>query len=69
VSLIGFNKGLRQRAGIEIGDEVIVELERDDEPREVDVPPVLEHAWPATALRPPPSTRSRTPTGASTQSG
>jgi uncharacterized protein YdeI (YjbR/CyaY-like superfamily) len=44
VSLIGFNKGLRQPAGIEIGDEVVVELERDDEPREVDVPPVLEHA-------------------------
>jgi bifunctional DNA-binding transcriptional regulator/antitoxin component of YhaV-PrlF toxin-antitoxin module len=32
VCLIGFNKGLRQRAGIEIGDDVIVELERDDEP-------------------------------------
>jgi hypothetical protein len=44
VSLIGFNKGLREQAGIEIGDEVTVELERDDEPREVDVPPVLEQA-------------------------
>lgn len=42
VSLIGFNKKLREEAGIEIGDEVTVELERDDEPREVDVPPVLE---------------------------
>ena len=42
VSLIGFNKKLREEAGIEIGDEVTVELERDDEPREVDVPPMLE---------------------------
>jgi hypothetical protein len=42
VSLIGFNKGLREKAGIEIGDEVTVELERDDEPREVDGPPLLE---------------------------
>jgi Bacteriocin-protection, YdeI or OmpD-Associated/Domain of unknown function (DUF1905) len=44
VSLIGFNKGLRDRAVIEIGDEVTVELERDDEPREVELPPVLEQA-------------------------
>jgi hypothetical protein len=44
VSLVGFNKGLRDQAGIEIGDEVSVELERDDEPREVDAPPVLAHA-------------------------
>jgi hypothetical protein len=44
VSLIGFNKGLREQAGIELGDEVTVELERDDEPREVDVPPVLGEA-------------------------
>jgi hypothetical protein len=45
VSLIGFNRGLRDQAGIEIGDEVSVELERDDEPREVEVPPVLEQAF------------------------
>jgi Bacteriocin-protection, YdeI or OmpD-Associated/Domain of unknown function (DUF1905) len=44
VSLIGFNKGLRDQAGIEIGDEVTVELERDDEPREVELQPVLEQA-------------------------
>ena len=44
VSLIGFNKGLRDRAGIEIGDEVTVELERDDEPREVEIPPMLAQA-------------------------
>jgi hypothetical protein len=44
VSLICFNKGLREQARIEIGDEVTVELERDDEPREVDVPPVLGQA-------------------------
>jgi hypothetical protein len=44
VNLVGFNKGLREQAGIEIGDEVTVELERDDEPREVDAPPVLGQA-------------------------
>jgi len=44
VSLIGFNKALREQAGIELGDEVTVELENDDEPREVDVPPVLGEA-------------------------
>jgi len=42
--LIGFNKEVRDRAGVEIGDEVTVELERDDEPREVDVPPELGQA-------------------------
>lgn len=44
VHLIGLNKEVRERAGVEIGDEVTVELERDDEPREVDVPPELEEA-------------------------
>lgn len=44
IHLIGFNRELRDRAGIKIGDEVTVELERDDEPREVDVPPALQHA-------------------------
>ncbi len=44
VYLIGFNKELRGKAGIELGDEVAVELERDDEPRVVEVPPQLSAA-------------------------
>jgi bifunctional DNA-binding transcriptional regulator/antitoxin component of YhaV-PrlF toxin-antitoxin module len=44
VHLIGFNKELRERAGIEIGDRVTVELTRDDEPREVEVPRALAGA-------------------------
>jgi len=44
VPLIGFNAQIRQRAGIAIGDEVTVELELDDEPRTVDVPPALRGA-------------------------
>jgi hypothetical protein len=49
VHLIGFNKVVRERAGIEIGDEVTVELERDDEQREVDVPPELGRAFGANS--------------------
>ncbi len=41
VHLIGFNKEVRERAGIAIGDEVEVTLEHDDEPRTVDIPPAL----------------------------
>jgi hypothetical protein len=44
VHLIGFNKDVRDRAGIAIGDEVEVRLERDDEPRTVDMPPALAAA-------------------------
>jgi bifunctional DNA-binding transcriptional regulator/antitoxin component of YhaV-PrlF toxin-antitoxin module len=44
VYLIGFNKEVRERAGIAIGDEVDVELELDDEPRTVEVPPALAAA-------------------------
>ena len=36
---LGFNKELRERAGIAIGDEVEVTLELDREPRTVEVPP------------------------------
>jgi hypothetical protein len=43
---VGFNKQLRDRAGIAIGDEVEVAIDLDDEPRTVDVPPPL-----ATALK------------------
>jgi Bacteriocin-protection, YdeI or OmpD-Associated/Domain of unknown function (DUF1905) len=44
VPLIGFNAQIRERGGIAIGDEVMVELELDDEPRTVDVPPALRRA-------------------------
>jgi Bacteriocin-protection, YdeI or OmpD-Associated/Domain of unknown function (DUF1905) len=41
---VGFNKELRDRAGIAIGDEVEVALEVDREPRTVEVPPPLSAA-------------------------
>jgi Bacteriocin-protection, YdeI or OmpD-Associated/Domain of unknown function (DUF1905) len=41
---VGFNKELRDRAGIAIGDEVEVALEVDREPRTVEVPPPLAAA-------------------------
>lgn len=44
IPLIGFNAELRKRADIAIGDEVTVDLELDDEPRIVDVPPALRRA-------------------------
>src|SRR5262245_23672297 len=41
VAYLGVATALRQAAGAEIGDEVDVEVELDDAPREVDVPPEL----------------------------
>jgi hypothetical protein len=41
---LGFNKELRERAGIAIGDEVEVTLELDSEPRTVEMPPPLAEA-------------------------
>jgi Bacteriocin-protection, YdeI or OmpD-Associated/Domain of unknown function (DUF1905) len=41
---IGFNKELRERAGIAIGDRVQVALELDPQPRTVEVPPALAAA-------------------------
>jgi bifunctional DNA-binding transcriptional regulator/antitoxin component of YhaV-PrlF toxin-antitoxin module len=38
---VGFNRALRERAGIAIGDEVELAIELDDEPRTVAVPPAL----------------------------
>ena len=35
---LGFRKEIRDAAGISAGDELAIELERDDEPRTVDVP-------------------------------
>ena len=42
--LIGFNRELRERAGIAIGDEVDITIDRDDEPRTVEPPPALAAA-------------------------
>jgi hypothetical protein len=42
--LIGFNRELREQAGVAIGDEVSVEIELDDEPRTVEIPPRLAEA-------------------------
>jgi len=39
--LIPVRREIREQAGVEIGDRVTVELERDDAPREVEVPPEL----------------------------
>ena len=41
---LGFNKELRDRAGIAIGDEVEVAVELDREPRTVEIPPPLAAA-------------------------
>jgi bifunctional DNA-binding transcriptional regulator/antitoxin component of YhaV-PrlF toxin-antitoxin module len=50
---LGFNKDLRERAGITIGDQVEVTLELDDEERTVEVPPAL-----AAALEAEPSAKA-----------
>lgn len=42
--LVGLNREVRQRAGVEAGDEVEVALEFDTDPREVELPPELEEA-------------------------
>ena len=41
---LGLTKAIRTEAGIAIGDDVRVALERDEAPREVDVPPELAEA-------------------------
>ena len=41
---LGFRKEIREAAGISVGDELTIELERDDEPRTVDVPADLAAA-------------------------
>ena len=38
------NRAVREAAGAKAGDEVIVEMERDDEPRTVDIPDELRRA-------------------------
>ena len=49
VHLIGFRRELRERAGIEIGDEVEVTVELDEEPRTVELPAALAEALDADA--------------------
>ena len=44
VTYLGLRREIRDAAGIEVGDEVDVMLERDDEPREVELPPALAEA-------------------------
>ena len=44
VTYLGLRKEIREAAGIEVGDEVDVVVDRDDEAREVDVPPALVEA-------------------------
>jgi Bacteriocin-protection, YdeI or OmpD-Associated len=39
VAYLGVTRALRKEAGADIGDEVDVEIELDDAPREVEVPP------------------------------
>ena len=48
---LGFNKEIRDAAGIGDGDVLRIELERDDAPREVVVPTDLESALSAAGLR------------------
>jgi hypothetical protein len=42
---LGLNKEIREAAAIDVGDRVEVVLERDDAPREVEVPPELLAAF------------------------
>jgi hypothetical protein len=41
---LGVHKATRESAGVSVGDTVAVEAERDDEPRDVEVPPELAAA-------------------------
>ncbi len=43
-TVLGLTKEIRKAAGIEVGDAVEVVLDRDDDPREVEVPPTLRAA-------------------------
>jgi len=40
--VLGLTNAIRKQAGVVQGDEVEIELERDDAPREVEIPPELE---------------------------
>ncbi len=43
-SLVGLNREVRERAGVQAGDEAEVTIELDQAPREVDVPEALAGA-------------------------
>jgi len=47
---IGILKDIRRSLGKKVGDEVLVTLERDDAPREIDVPEDLATALQAAGL-------------------
>jgi hypothetical protein len=42
---VGLHKAAREAAAVEIGDEVELELTRDDSPRVLELPPELESAF------------------------
>jgi hypothetical protein len=42
---VGLHKAAREAAGVSIGDEVELELTRDDSPRVLELPPELEAAF------------------------
>jgi antitoxin component of MazEF toxin-antitoxin module len=42
---VGLHKAAREAAGVEIGDQVELELTRDDSPRVLELPPELEAAF------------------------
>jgi hypothetical protein len=50
-SYLGFNREIRDAAGIGDGDEVEIALERDDAPREIDVPAAFAEALEAGGVR------------------
>ena len=50
-ALIGLNKKVREGAGLAVGDRVEVELERDEEPRTVEVPEAFASALAEAGLR------------------
>ena len=69
-TVLGLRREIRDAAGgIEVGDLVEVVLERDDEPREIDLPAELDAVLSGDAEVAPRSTRSPSPTAASTPSG
>ncbi|WP_409342159.1 YdeI/OmpD-associated family protein [Paenibacillus sp. MBLB4367] len=44
IHYMGINKAMRETMGVSAGDVVAVEMERDDEPRKVELPEELRHA-------------------------
>jgi hypothetical protein len=47
VTYLGLRREIREAAGVDVGDELDVLIERDDVPREVDVPEALAEAFAA----------------------